>query len=96
MGNGRTQAEPTDHPAEAAPSDDSFWVVLRATGVESWVTSLRQEGNVLLPDQTRSLNGGAQTKKGDQLVALRSFILMVSRAGLEPATHWLKASCSTD
>jgi hypothetical protein len=21
---------------------------------------------------------------------------MVSRAGLEPATHWLKASCSTD
>jgi len=24
------------------------------------------------------------------------FILLVSRAGLEPATHWLKASCSTN
>ena len=26
----------------------------------------------------------------------KSFERVVSRAGLEPATHWLKASCSTD
>ncbi len=32
-----------------------------------------------------------------RLAASRNLlILVVSRAGLEPATHWLKASCSTD
>ena len=29
-------------------------------------------------------------------VARKLLLLLVSRAGLEPATHWLKASCSTD
>jgi hypothetical protein len=35
-------------------------------------------------------------KKGRLLIAPISLILKMSRAGLEPATHWLKASCSTD
>jgi hypothetical protein len=35
------------HQAEAIPAEDSFWALLRATGVGSWITSLRQERNML-------------------------------------------------
>jgi hypothetical protein len=35
-------------------------------------------------------------KKGSTLAAFKLLNLLMSRAGLEPATHWLKASCSTN
>ncbi len=35
-------------------------------------------------------------KNGRRQASRNLFILMMSRDGLEPSTHWLKASCSTD
>ena len=35
-------------------------------------------------------------KYGLQVLTRNPLIRLVSRAGLEPATHWLKASCSTN
>jgi hypothetical protein len=39
---------------------------------------------------------GANENTGGSQTSRISLNLKMSRAGLEPATHWLKASCSTN
>ncbi len=48
--------------------------------------------------QSKSIRGKIRgMKQYGRLVASRNLLILgMSRAGLEPATHWLKASCSTD